>query len=348
MIVSDRTGIVGVPVAGPGPWPLAAEVPRFRAGVHQPGGPVTVAGAALDGDVDTALARCVAEGVERYAAMVPRPDAWLAAVDGTPVARNAVLGHLSPLAAPPEDGYYPQGSTGLAAGPTLAAATESAAAEVVERDTLARAWRAGTPMPRTALPAALAELALAEELSVSAHLLPVRATVARVAVVALRHGGRRLIGVGSAYRPEPVDGLAKAFTEAVVSLAQQAELADPVTGPGLAAGAGLDPWRADRRYAAGGWAHVADIAQHAQLLLDPELQEAVWERFVGLGFETVAAQPPQPAASVAAMELLDDAVLVELSTPDCAPYVVVRVLAAGAEVVRPAGDRPEELPCPLV
>lgn len=372
MIVSDRTGVVSTPQPGPGPWPLADLVARYRASVGHPGGRVTVAGAGFDDAI--ARTACVAEGVERYAALVPRtpdlvaspdemvqphvaarilgadvpadrPIRWLRAIDGRLVPLNAAIGHLSPAAAPPEDGVYPQGSTGLASALTLAGATESAAAEVVERDAVARAW-AVAMLPRCDLSPPLAAACHRAGLTWSAHRLPVPGSTSTTAFLALRHTGRGLIGVGAAYRTDPAAAMQKAFVEAVVSLAQAAELADPVTGPPVCTESGVGAWRADRAYAAAGWGHVGDIAGHALLLLDPTLQRAAWTRLrdqpnAGVSRTVpVAQQPP--------LALLPDSVAVELTVPDCPGLVVVRVLAPGCRVVVPAALAPQELPCPLV
>ncbi|MDP3890295.1 YcaO-like family protein [Nocardioides sp.] len=374
-MISDRLGVVGVPVAGPGPWPFAARVPRFRAAIHHPGGPMTAAGADLHGDPQVARERCVAEGVERYAATVPRvphaigssveltrsgfdllaperlgavvgpttPIGWLSAVDGRLVPLNAALGHLSAYAPRAGEGTYPQGSTGLAAGLDLVTARESASAEVLERDVVARAWREGALLPTTPLRPPLRRLADDAGLDASAHLLPTGHAASRVALVALRHSRRRLLGVGAAYRPDPARALEKAFTEAVVSLGQAAEVLDPRTGPGMCEAPGLASWRADRAYARNGWGHVDDLAGHVQLLLDPRLQRAVWARFTGQPPTALPAGRGRPAS-----ELLTGSATVDLTPPDITGHVVCRVLTPGAEVVRPAAFTPEELPCPLV
>lgn len=379
-MISDRLGILGVPTEGPGPWPLSTQIPRFRAAIHHPGAPMTAAGADLHGDPGVARERCVAEGVERYAATLPRaphaigsvvelarsgfdllvperlgveiapttPIGWVAAVGGRLVPLNAALGHLSAYAQRAGEGTYPQGSTGLAAGPDLATAQESAAAEVLERDVVARAWREEAPMPTVPLSAPLQGLAARAGVRASAHLLATGAegdplTSSPVALVALRDPRRELLGVGAAYRPDAARALDKAFTEAVVSLGQAAEVLDPETGPAVCAAPGLVPWRVDRDYAHRGWAHVDDLAGHVQLLLDPRLQHAVWTRFAGQPRAALPTGVGRPAS-----RLLAGAEAVDLTPPDVTGHVVCRVLAPDTEVVRPAAFTPEELPCPLV
>gem|GEM_PF-6884653 len=383
--VDVRTGLCGTPEPGPGPWPLADVVHRFRAGLHLPGPPVTVAGAALS--AADARSACVGEAVERYAALVPRepdviaseaaladaqrgyvaadslgaspgplPDeeiAWLVALDGRLVPLDAARGNL--VAAGVDRPSYPQGSTGLAAGRTADQALLAAAAEVVERDAVARAWAAGTlraTPPDRALPAPLLRASDDADLEVAVHLLPTGCPSSSVAMVGLRDRRTGLLGVGAAYRSDVTSAATKAWIEAVVSIAQAAELTDPSTGPALCEAAGLAPWRADRRYAEAGWSGVTDLAEHAQLLLDPELAARVWA-LLGERPSSEAPWPGRPGR--AAWDLLtdrfDDGVAVDLTTADirgAGGPAVVRVLAVGARTVRPAGTSPEELPCPLI
>lgn len=373
-----RTGLCSVPEPGPGPWPLAHLVARARARVHVPA--TTVAGAGTTDD--QAAAACLGEALERYAAGTPRPaDArastdhlrhrgvphvapgdlglpvpgdvtleWLRARDGRLVPRDAAgaPAHRDQAAAGPP---YPQGSTGLASATTVETAEEGAAAEVVERDTLVRAWyddRLAPVRPEALLGRDTVDAARAAGLEVRAHLLPTGAAGSEVAVVALRAPATGLLGVGAAYRPDRAAAASKAWQEAVVSVAQAAELIDPDRGPGLCAAAGLPPWRADRGYAAGGWQHVSDLLEHALLLLDPRVAVPVWGRLDG---------PPQPLPGPAAgrpartllRALFSDTVSVDLTPADVALLGrrVVRVLAMGAQTMPPAGHRPQELPCPL-
>lgn len=388
-LVDDRCGVVSRPEPGPGPWPLGAEVPRVRARLHLPGASVTVAGCAL-GDPQAAYDACVGEAAERYAAMVPRtpdvlastaelretrvdhldpaalgaepvpaghrPIGWLRSADDRLVPSNAVLGHLSGVASPATEGVYPQGSTGLAAARSRTAAVAAGCAEVIERDAMARAWAGTARVGACALPDRLARLGESAGLTAAPLVIGAGGSGSRVSVVALRHRAYGLLGTGAAYRTDPIAGLTKAWLEAVVSLAQARELADPETGPALCAAAGLGPWRADRRYAAGGWEPVRNLAEHVALLLDPTAQEQVWQRLTLIlprSGEPIPAEslptnePPEPLAR----RLFGEVVDVDLTPTDLAhlgEIVVVRVLAAGARVVRPAGLTPEELPCPLV
>ncbi|WP_203338337.1 YcaO-like family protein [Nocardioides limicola] len=379
-----RTGLYSSPEPGPGPWPLPGLVHRHRARVHLPDGPLTVAGAALGDEV--ARASCLGEAWERYGASHPRPAdlvasprslleagrphltphslggpaetdtaiEWLTATDTRLVPRPAaaLLPHQPPPPGGPRRTGYPQGSTGLAAGQHLRQAIENAAAEVVERDTVARAWRTrrlAPTLPDGVLEERLLRATRAAGLEMVVHLLPT-APGPEVAVVGLRDPGRGLLGVGASYRPHRRMAATKAWLEAVVSLAQAAELLDPTIGPALCATAGLDPWRSDRRYAEPGWAHVADLSRHVQLLLDPELAAAVWERLTGPALPAARARPDVGARSLLA-DLFTDVVEVELTPADLRAAdgpVVVRVLAVGASTVRPAGCTPEDLPCPLI
>lgn len=374
-----RTGLCGLPEPGPGPWPLAEVVHRFRARVHLPDRVVTVAGAALS--ADAARSACLGEAVERYAALVPRapdfvatrsrladagrehlcpaglgatpapgPDdegEWVVATDGRLVPLAAARGSLVGASS------YPQGSTGLAAAATVESAVRAGSAEVVERDTVSRAWSAGAlcaVRPDRVLPALLRRATRDAGLEVVVHLLPTGCPSSVVALVALRDPRTGLLGAGAAYRPDVTVAVTKAWTEAVVSIAQAAELADPVVGPALCADAGLAPWRADRRYASGGWAGITDLTIHAQLLLDPDLADRVWTRLAGRPAAPVPLRRCRPPVDLVT-SLFDDVVVVDLSTPDvraAAGPAVVRVLAVGADTVRPAGTRPEELPCPLI
>lgn len=376
-----RTGICGAPEPGPGPWPLADVVHRFRAQLHLPDAAVTVAGAALT--ADAARAACVGEAVERYAALVPRaPDLvaseaelaatgrpyvaparlgapashtqesvpWLVARDGRLVPLDAARGSL--VAGGAALVSYPQGSTGLAAGAGFDRAVRAGAAEVVERDAVARAWSAGQlapVVPAGVLPARLHRASLDAGLEVVVHLLPTGCPGSVVTLVGLRDPATGFLGVGAAYRPDVAVAATKAWVEAVVSIAQAAELADPVLGPLLCADAGLSPWRADRTYADAGWSGVTDLAEHAQLLVDRDLADRVWARLA----RTPAPPPPRrlgrPPCDLLAQ--LYDVVAVELTPTDVRAAggpTVVRVLAVGARTVRPAGLSPEELPCPLV
>lgn len=356
--------------------------------VHLPDGPVTVAGAGLD--ATAARRSCLGEAVERYAGLLGRrpdvvaaprdlaaagtpslspsalgvasdpgpalPIAWVTGTDGRLVPAAAAAGDLRGSALPHD--RYPQGSTGLAAGSTVAAATEAAAAEVVERDAVARAWAAGRrlhPVPSSLLPGSLLDAGHRDGLDAVCHLLSAGPAGAHgrapVALVALRDRRRGYLGVGAAYRRDRTIALTKAWLEAVVSLAQAAELDDADRGPELSASAGLPPWRQDRRYATGGWSDVTDIGRHAQLLLDPAVAERTWWRLTG----TTTAVPPHRTGAPArdlVRERFAEPVTVDLTPPDLAggsgAGAVVRVLAPGARVVRPAGLTPEELPCPLV
>lgn len=378
-----RTGICSPPLPGPGPWPLPDLVARFRASVQLPGRRLTVAGAALC--PDAARAACIGEGVERYAALVGRtpdaiasaaglaqvaqphlapsalevaeapaldaPLAWLTARDGRQVPLAAARGDLLGTAPAPE--RFPHGSTGLAAGSSVPVASDAAAAEVVERDVVSRAWAGDRPLPRVAASALPTPLRRATEragVDVALHLLPAGDSGAVVGLVALRDGERGYLGVGAAYRPDRTVALTKAWLEAVVSLAQAAELDSAETGHAVADAAGLLPWRPDRRYAAAGWAGVTDIAQHTQLLLDPAVADPVWQRLSGpLG--PASPSRPGPPASRLVRDLFADVVEVDLTPPDLTAAggpSVVRVLAVGAQPVRPAGLAPEALPCPLI
>lgn len=380
-----RTGLCGTPEPGPGPWPLADVVHRFRAGLHLSGSPVTVAGAALS--VAEARSACVGEAAERYAALVPRepeviaseteladghrryvpaaslgarpsplPDekiAWLTALDGRLVPLEAARGNLvAPGVGTPS---YSQGSTGLAAGPTADQALHAGAAEVIERDAVARAWSAGTLRPAATdqvLPAPLLLASGDAGLEAVVHLLPTGCPSSPVAFVGLRDPRTRLVGVGAAYRSDVTSAVSKAWVEAVVSIAQAAELTDPTIGPPLCEAAGLAPWRADRRYAGADWSGVTDLAQHAQLLLDPDLATRVWA-LLGDERSPAAALPRQPGRPAwdLSMDRFDDVVAVDLTTSDlraAGDLTVVRVLAVGARTVRPAGISPEKLPCPLI
>lgn len=379
-----RTGLCGSPEAGPGPWPLAGVVHRFRAGLHLPGPPVTVAGAALS--AADARSACVGEAVERYAALVPcEPEvvaseaeladgrrryvaaaglgarplplpheeiAWQIALDGRLVPLDAARGNL--VAAGVGTRSYPQGSTGLAAGRTADRAVLAGAAEVIERDAVARAWAAGAlraAAPDQVLPAPLLRSSVDAGLEAVVHLLPTGCPSSPVAMVGLRDRHTGLLGVGAAYRRDVTAAATKAWVEAVVSIAQAAELTDPRIGPALCRAAGLASWRADRRYAAAGWSGVTDLAEHAQLLLDPDLATRVWAL---LGEERNPAAPVPGRLGRPAWELLTDrfdAVAVDLTTTDirgAGGPAVVRVLAVGARTVRPAGTSPQELPCPLI
>lgn len=373
-------------------------------------------GAASAGDATLARLRCVAEAVERYAAVVPRTPSvqasgaelahagqahlrpyalggdvdprrrmrWLAGArwSGEPVLvpYNAALGTLSGAVTPPDEGVYPQGSTGLAAGADAGSATAAGADEVVERHLIARAWYTEAPLPRIPAPASWRAALAAEGIHASVHLAAIEPSsrasgcadqragaradmrdgsaagsggefdTAGAVLVCLRHPGRELIGVGAAYRKEPRAAVDKAMVEAVVSLAQACELADPSTGPDLADAGGLAPYRPDRRYAdsyGAGYARAVDIAAHTQLYLDPRLQKALWERLSAqpeLGREPDKC-PPAPDVLAG---LGGPVAVVDLTPPDGCGLVVCRVLAPGARTLRPAAvTGPSCLPSPL-
>ncbi len=235
-------------------------------------------------------------------------------------------------------------NAGIAAGPTLAAAQRGALAEVVERHCLAQAWhgRSGFPVVSSA---GAAEV----------RLVPNRFGLP-VALALCRNLAEDLLGVGCSAAPTWVEAAAKAGAEAAFMVETARLVAAGMESWERPAGP-IAPHREDRRYRGSYRADLADatdITCHLQLLLDPEVREAI-ERRLGAAVAEDSAVPGPATDPGALRQTLEAAGLrpltVDLTTADVARcgLAVARVVVPGLRATGPAafpylGDGADPLP----
>lgn len=293
-----------------GPWPVPRTIPFPvpATALHAylttlPGTPETACGAAFD-DPAAALARCRGEAVERITAW--RPDELERAVPGMRVLETGRFSSEGVRARPAggprivveelldagtvrgrwavdaaavvlgAGGWFPAGSTGLAAAPDEHEAVQAGAWELLERDLLTRWWRGWEDS--VALPAERRGLGLHEDLELRARLLG-----GWCVAVAARERRSGLVTVGAAAGPQPERAYRKAVLEALVSLGQLRALLQETHPLGIELPAGRRVLALDRH-------RFTDLAHNLLALADPRLAGRVWQRFV--------ERRPVPAADV--------------------------------------------------
>lgn len=171
---------------------------------------------------------------------------------------------------------------GIAAGPTRAAAEQSALLELLERDAVAIGWISGSPI-KEVLPATwLGQLAAGPERAFRARFLHFPSLVG-VPVIGtlLVHEPTGHVALGTACRATPLEAAMKALAEAFQLHLVVRQLDDP-TSPlcrlATTPNSPLKPWRADRRY---GLAYrqdrrdATDLGCHLQLHLDPAVRASL-------------------------------------------------------------------------
>ncbi|WP_422771389.1 YcaO-like family protein [Plantactinospora sp. WMMC1484] len=282
--------------------------------------------------------------------------------DGIPTAVPASLVYVNWLLPPRADEPRTNFSmlSGLAAGPTRAAAETAALEEVIERDATVVWWANRIPArPVDVAHPALARLLVpdpergsgwARAAGTSADIryrVVAIPTVFDVSVlgVLIDDPELQITALGVAARPEPAAAVAKALAEAVTLRRYALGLLDPDGEIWQAAGAGLidgtifHPWRADRSYTRSyrpDWSDVLDLGCHGQLWLDPAMR-AHLDPITG-GEEVVRLDDlPHLAGDIRAGYLRRlagqdiEAVAVDVTTPDAeaAGVAVVRVVAPG-------------------
>jgi ribosomal protein S12 methylthiotransferase accessory factor len=167
---------------------------------------------------------------------------------------------------------------GIAAGPSRAAAEWSALLEVVERDTLVRAWSGGVPFVEVPAPAWVRELTDPCPYLRFRHYEVVSDVGLGVRVAVVRDEDRAYLTLGSACRPDPAAAAAKAVVEALQLQLLVRQLDDESSAYAAMAARGdgpLKPWRADRRYTESYRPDLRDARDpicNLQLYLDPALQ----------------------------------------------------------------------------
>ncbi|MGY5765358.1 YcaO-like family protein [Brachybacterium sp. DNPG3] len=364
-----------------GPWPPPEPAPFAVPGCEHvllsplPGAPEIACGAD-DADVAAAAGRCHGEAVERLTAW--RHDPLPAPLRGAPhlraacFAQDGVLPIPSGIATTVEEltdldsvsglvtvdraavglggpGWFPAGSTGLAAAVGHRAAIAAGAWEVLERDLLTAWWRDRTPA--AALPAAsdTRSLAVSAELGARGIALHALAIGPGCILVAAVDDARELVAVGTSAGPDPDRRRRKATQEALISLAQLTALL---------------PSAGDRRLLDRPAAEDRSLAGTLRLLLDPRFAAEIRAR-------VDAARPADRSAARSAGYAVVDPDLedgpvgedpvrllrergrrvlaVELRSPESrwAGLTVMRVLAPGARTPLPRSVRPTELPVPL-
>ncbi|MFT3854507.1 MAG: YcaO-like family protein [Ilumatobacteraceae bacterium] len=241
-------------------------------------------------------------------------------------------------------------NAGVAAALEPAAALSAALAEVVERDALAEAWTFGQPLVPLTIPDALhAQLAADDQTTWRFYRLPSSVEVAAVLAVVHRPCDA-VFGVGAAVRGDGEAAARKAAAEAMVAASGCIEInrADSRQCARLIDDGGpLSPWRADRRYRdsyRADWRDAVDIACHAQLYVDPEMQHRALDRL-----DTLAGvRRPEPLLALPALELstLPDLlhergfspIVCDVTTPDVASlgWHVRRAVVPGLRATGPA------------
>ncbi|MFV0308753.1 MAG: YcaO-like family protein [Desertimonas sp.] len=278
--------------------------------------------------------------------------AWGARLDASPVAVPASLVYLGYGSGPTRTASLANlpVNAGLGAHYDRDRAVAAAVAEAIERDALAEAWTFGAALEPLALPDWF-EVELAADGSTRWQLFRLPTCVDAAGVMAVvHHPEQGAFGVGAAVRDHGVAAARKAVAEAMVSAnggleiqransRQCARLLDD--------GGPLSPWRADRQYRRSyreDWRDVVDIACHAQLYVDPAMQQGALDRFAAL----TAGRPAVPLESVIgapldalAEELVRggfDPIVVDVTTTDVAVagWTVVRVVVPGLRATAPA------------
>ncbi|MET7400303.1 YcaO-like family protein [Dactylosporangium sp. NPDC005572] len=268
------------------------------------------------------------------------PMPWATGTDlatGRPVAVPAALVWVNHPGGPRTN---PIVQAGLAAGPSRAAADDSALREVVERDAMTVTWAGGRPLYRIRPTATLRRLGAgpAGALHTDWYAFPAEVGLPVTgALVADSTTGYLTLGMGC--HSDPVTAMTKALGEALQLHLLLADYDDP-DGPFARAATSPDsplkPWRPGRDYAAAYRRDLADAVDygcHLQLHLDPAVQQRFHAQLhARTAGETtpddLAADAPAdlPATVRRLADLGRQVVSVDVTTPD--------VRAAGLHVTR--------------
>lgn len=261
---------------------------------------------------------------------------------------------------------------GLAAGTSRADAEGRAIEELIERDAIEIWWRTRPPAARIDLgsdPGLLADLVVPSGRPVTFDLLSVPSPSGPPVIAAiLQDAEHDIVTLGSASRLDPVGAARKAAAEAATLRAYSLGLLDPqgavwqAAAAGVADGACLKPWRADRAYERSyrlDWTDVTDLGCQSQLYLDPGMRRWVEPVLDGptvafAGVRAFAGDRRQVGIAALAEQGLRP-VSVDLTTADVAlaGLSVVRVVAPGLYGNAPAafpylgGERQRKLPVRL-
>ncbi|MFV0526219.1 MAG: YcaO-like family protein [Acidimicrobiales bacterium] len=259
---------------------------------------------------------------------------------------------------------HPHNLAGLAAGRDRGDAERSALEEIIERDSVQIWWLAGLPAAGIVFDPPLLDEDLRSEGNGWYHHdhLPYRIRVLAIPTtwpvpvvgVYLHHLHHDLHVLGLAARPDPLEAVRKGWLEALALQGYARGLLDPdgdvwrSIHSGVFSGAGLKPWRVDRRYRAhyaDDYHDLPDLACHSQIWLDPAMRTE-------LGPILAGTHPPIPLTDLEhpitearshylwAMKAKGiRPVSVDVTTPDIAGVGprVVRIIAPGTYMNTPAG-----------
>jgi ribosomal protein S12 methylthiotransferase accessory factor len=240
---------------------------------------------------------------------------------------------------------------GVAAGAGLAAAQESAACELIERDTVELWWHAGVPAPAVdpAHPAIVDALAGADpELSFTVLALPNRFGLPVIVAIVDDPAGD-FACLGSACRPDAAAAIRKALIEAIHLRRMFHGLLDPDGVHWTAVRRGdvhhglTRPFRADRRYLDDfrpDFSDVTDLLQQALAHLDPRMRPRRRSLLAARTHSDVVTPPDAAMSAIEALRADGRRLLsVDLTTPDVASVglAAVRLIVPGLIPNTPAG-----------
>jgi len=243
---------------------------------------------------------------------------------------------------------HPPICAGIAAGPEFEATLEVALLEIVERDSVWRAWaEGGTTIRRRAVPPWLAEVACgsAGRFELELFSFPNEFGLA-VAGALVTDRATRVRLLGTACRMTWAQASMKATAEAFQLLAIAVQMLDPHAPiHQAAADAGtLKPWRPARDYRAAyraDWRDVRDQLCHIQLYLDPSMGPLLDAQLAAARTSPVAGDEFGAVGVPLAARMLRrgfDVIAVEVTTEDAraAGFRVVRGVVPGMYSNTPA------------
>lgn len=240
---------------------------------------------------------------------------------------------------------------GIAAGAGREDAERSALEEILERDAVSIWWMSGSPQqeldwqaePRIAAAMIPRDPKLAGTLEYRVFALPGGLGVPVIGAL-LRDPKDGLVTLGAACRPDPVEAALKALTEAIHLRGYSRELARPdgkiwqLMRDGVLDRRVYKPFRADRAYRdayRADWRDVVDLGCHAQIYLDPRMEEFLG-RFASPGpRQPLSAVPGLPEAERRDLRAAYLARLAAIGLEAFSVDVTTRdVASAGVRVVR--------------
>ena len=250
-------------------------------------------------------------------------------------------GAREPLTNPPIN-------AGIAAGTDFHATLEAALQEIVERDSVWRAWaQGGATIQRRTAPPWLVDVARGKDGRFELELFsfPNEFGLAVAGVLIADHAtGVRLLG--TACRETWARASMKAAAEAFQLQAIAVELLDPDAPIHRAAAAGgaLKPWRLARDYRAAyrpDWRDLRDQLCHVQLYLDPAMGPLLDAQLAAARMGAVAGDEPEGTGGPLAARMLRagfDVFVVDVTTADvrAAGFTVIRAVVPGLYSNAPA------------